>query len=181
MKSWIFQLKDVTLFNRLSKLWLSLQTYWISTKMPSNQAENKPFLFPHTAHLLSSFPLNDPNNSHSSSDLSNWSPVITTLHDFSVEVRISPLVCPKGRSSKYIPPPRSPMVIWPSHIQRVIPRLMRGEWFICYRLRVMDSFTVSDRAKLVIIEEIAQGETFLSTLLCMIPRVLPDCGFQSAT
>lgn len=42
--------------------------------------------------------------------------------------------------------------------------------------RVMDSFTVNDRAKLVIIEQSAQWKTFLVTLLCMIPYALPDCG-----
>lgn len=83
---------------------------------------------------------------------------------------------PRGQSSKCILPPGSLMVIWPPYAEGYSQTDEGKEITICYRPRVMDSFTVNDRAKLVIIVEIAQGVPLL-ILLCMIPYVLPDCSW----
>ncbi len=71
------------------------------------------------------------------------------------------------------------MVIWPSYAEGYSQTDEGKVITICYSPRVMDSFTVNDRAKLVIIEEIVQGETLWCDIIMYDPLCVTVVGFQS--
>lgn len=73
------------------------------------------------------------------------------------------------------------MVIWPSCAEGYSQTDEGKVITICYRPCVMDSFTVNDRAKLVIIEEIVQGETLSCDIIMYDPLCVTVVGFQSDT